>query len=288
MKYKNYYRILGLKGPGVSEDEIKIAYRRLTKKYHPDLNPGDTEIAERFKDINEAKDTLFDAKLRKRYNIRYYFHIFDNGFTLDLDKIKNSEFVKIFIGEETIVGQSTQTPDNTTSKSNLDESINLQLSLEEAFLGATKQISYKPYGEPTKKISVRTPRGSNNETIITLKGEGRSANFGGDNGDLHIKIEILPNEEFKLAKIDLQKYIEITPAEAAIGCEKSIKSIDMAYKLKIPAGTQPGEIIKVKEAGFISKDGKRGDLQAIVKIGVPKELSKEEKELYEKLKELHS
>ena len=278
MKYKNYYKILGLKGPKASNDEIKSAYRKLAKKYHPDINPGDTEIAERFKDINEAYQILGEEKLKKRYNIRYYFHTLDNG--IDLEKVKNSEFVKIFIGEEQIFGTSKK-PDNSTSKSNLDENINLELSLEEAFLGATKQITYKPFGEPMKKIMVRVPRGSNNDTVITLKGEGRTANFGGDNGDLHIKVDLTPHTEFKLDKIDLVKSIVITPAEAAIGCEKSIKSIDMAYKLKIPAGIQPGEIVRVKEAGFISKDGKRGDLQAFIKIGVPKEL-------YEKLIELNS
>ncbi len=284
----NYYKILGLKGPSASDDEIKMAYRKLSKKYHPDLHPGDIEIAELFKNINEAKDTLSDPKLKRRYNIRYFFHMFDNGVPLDLEKIKNSEFVKIFIGEEEIIGKEGPKADNSTSKSNLDEKVILELSIEEAFLGATKQISYKPYGEPTKKISVRVPRGSNNDTIITLKGEGRTANFGGSNGDLHIYVELRPDENYKLDKIDLVKSIEITPAEAAIGCEKSIQSIDMAYKLKIPAGTQPGEVIRVREAGFISKDGRRGDLQAVVKIGVPKELTKEEKELYAKLKDLHS
>ncbi len=285
MKYKNYYKILGLKGPRVSNDEIKSAFRKLSKKYHPDLNPGDKEIEERYKEITEAYQVICEEKLKKRYNIRYYFHTFDNG--IDLERVRNSEFVKIFIGEEQIFG-TTPKPDNSTSKSNLDENIKLELSLEEAFSGATKQITYKPFGEPMKKIMVRVPRGSNNDTVITLKGEGRTANFGGNNGDLHIKVDLTPHTEFKLDKIDLVKSIVITPAEAAIGCEKSIKSIDMAYKLKIPAGIQPGEIVRVKEAGFISKDGKRGDLQAFIKIGVPKELSKEEKELYEKLKELHS
>ncbi len=286
MKYKNYYKILGLKGPKSTDDEIKSAYRKLAKKYHPDTHPGDFEAGERFKDINEAYQVLSEKKSKKRYNIRYYFHIFDNG--IDLNRLKNSEFVKIFIGEEVVVN-TPKDVDNTTSKSNLDEEIHVQLSLEEAFLGVTKQISYKPFGEPQKKISIKIPRGSNNDTTILLKGEGRKANFGTENGDLHLNIELQDHKVFKLDKIDLIQKIKITPAEAAIGCEKSVKSIDdMAYKLVVPAGVQPGEMLKIKDAGFISKDGKRGDLEVIVNIGVPKELTAEEKKLYAKLKELSS
>ena len=220
-----------------SDDEIKSAYRKLAKKYHPDTHPGDNDANENFKNINEAYQVLGEPKLKKRYNIRYYFHFFDNG--LDIKRLKESEFVKIFIGEETLK-KYIRNYDNSTSKSNLDERIHLQISLEEAFFGATKQISFKPYGEPTKKISIRIPRGSNNDSNIVLKGEGKKANFGTENGNLYLDIEIKPDENFILEKIDLIKKIKITPAEAAIGCEKSIKSIDNEkYKLIIPAGTQP-------------------------------------------------
>jgi curved DNA-binding protein len=278
---------LGLKGSRVSEDEIKTAYKQLAKKYHPDLNPGDSETEERFKEVNEAKDTLFDPKKRKRYNIRYYFHIFDNGINIDAEKLKNSEFVKIFVGEEEYKAPE-KVFDNTTSKSNLDDHINLSLTLEEAFEGVTKQILYKPYGEPQRKITVRIPRGSNDETQILLKGEGKKANFGSENGNLFINVGLERHKEFRLEKIDLIKNVVITPAEAAIGCEKEVPSIDITYNLKIPAGTQPGEVLKIKNAGFISKDGKRGDLQAVIKLDVPKELSNKEKELYEKLNEIHN
>lgn len=286
MKYKNYYKILGLRGPKSSNDEIKSAYRKLAKKYHPDTHPGDIEANEKFKDINEAYQILGEERLKKRYNVRYYFHVLDNGF--DAETIKNSEFVKIFIGEEVIKKQS-KSYDNTVSKTNLDERLHVQVSLEEAFNGVTRQIMYKPFGEPQKKISVRIPRGSNNETEILLKGEGKKANFGSENGNLYLDVEIAEHKEFKLEKIDLIKDVKITPAEAAIGCEKSIKSIDdMKYKLIIPAGTQPGEVLRIKDAGFISKDGKRGDIRAVISLGVPKELSEQEKELYAKLKELNS
>ena len=288
MKYKNYYKILELKGPSVSEDEIKSSYRKLAKKYHPDINKDNLEAQEKFKDVNEAYQILGEQRLRKRYNIRYYFHVFDNGIHIDKESLINSDFAKIFIGEEEYK-EPAKIFDNTTSKSNLDEQIKLSLTLEECFEGTTKKITYKPYGEPTKNITIRVPRGSNDETQIFLRGEGRKANFGSENGNLLINVELKPHPEFQLDKIDIIKQLEITPAEATLGCNKSIKSVDeMEYKLVIPAGTQPGEILKIKEAGYISKDGKRGDLKIVVNVGVPKDLTQEEIELYEKLKSLNS
>lgn len=101
MKYKNYYRILELRGPRASEDDIKSAFRKLAKKYHPDLNPQNED---KFKDVNEAYEILGTARLRKRYNIRYFFHTFQNGIDLSsvrqsIQDIGKSEFVKIFIGD---------------------------------------------------------------------------------------------------------------------------------------------------------------------------------------------
>ena len=288
MKYKNYYKILGLNGPKASEDEIKSAYRKLAKKYHPDINKDDLEAQERFKDVNEAYQILGEQRLRSRYNIRYYFHVFDNGIHFDGESLKNSDFAKIFIGEEEYK-EPSRIFDSTTSKTNLDEQIKLSLSLEECFEGTTKKITYKPYGEPAKNITIRVPRGSNDETQIFLKGEGRKANFGSENGNLFINVELKPHLDFKLDKIDLIKQLKITPAEATLGCEKSVVSVDeMAYKLVIPAGTQPGETLKIKDAGYISKDGKRGDLKVVVNVGVPKDLTKEEMELYAKLKDLNA
>ena len=132
MKYKNYYKILDLKGPKVTEDEIKIAYRKLAKKYHPDVNP---DAEEKFKNINEAWDTLSSKEKKKRYNIRYYMHMMQNGvdfsgFKDTLNKAGTSEFIKIFVGDK-------KENDNSFSlgsiKEKLDTEVTLSISLEEAF-----------------------------------------------------------------------------------------------------------------------------------------------------------
>ena len=264
MKYKNYYKVLGLRGPRASEDEIKSAFRKLAKKYHPDQNP---QYEEKFKDINEAYQTLGTEKTKKRYNIRYYLHIFQNGIDLSsfeesAKSFKNSEFVKIFIGEYTDLAEKMPSSDE----------IDTQITLEEAFSGVTKQIVYKQ-----ETISVKIPRGATNGSKVLLKREKE---------DLYIKVNVLENKQFKLENNNLIKDVQITPSDAVLGNEISVNSIDGIYKLKIPVGAQTNDVLSIKDAGFINKDGKRGDLQARLVIKVPKDLSEEEKELYYKLKAL--
>ncbi len=135
MKYKNYYKILGVSGPGATIDEIKVAYRKLAKKYHPDNNKGDQKAEEKFKDIGEAYQNLSSSSLRKRYNIRYYFHFMQNGFDItelpnNVKNLKNSEFVKIFIGEEP---KEPQEEPSFEPGGSLNNNITIKLTIEEAF-----------------------------------------------------------------------------------------------------------------------------------------------------------
>ena len=270
----------------VTDDEIKNAYRKLAKKYHPDSVEGNEE---RFKDIGEAYQVLGTAKSKKRYNIRYYLHIFQNGiyigdFKETLTRFGNSEFAKIFIGEYTDI--KPKEDESKAKKGDFDEELTIQLSLEEAFNGATKQISYRNEDGQTRQINVKVPRGATNGSILSLSGKGRKDKKSSEQGDLHIKIELIRDKTFELKGYDLIRNVAISPSDAALGCEKSVESLDGIYKLKVPSGAQNNDIVSIKEAGYINKDGKRGDLLANLIIEVPKELSEAEKELYNKLKAL--
>ena len=290
MKYKNYYKILGLSGPGATDEEVKRAYRKLAKKYHPDNNKGDYRAEEIFKDVNEAYQMLGDSKKRKRYNIRYRLHFIENGISIKyspdaIKKFMNSEFVKIFIGE--IVDNASKESEQNETKQKDDE-LSIDLTLEEAFQGVIKQIDLKfPHEEP-RAIKVRVPRGANSESKVLLREEGQKDLFSGVRSDLIIKIHILPNSKYSLEGNNLIKEIKIAPSEAVLGSERSITSIDGVYKLKIPEGVQNGEKLTIKDAGYINKDGKRGDFLVSVKIDIPKELTAEEKELYAKLRKIRS
>ncbi|MBR3280888.1 MAG: J domain-containing protein [Clostridia bacterium] len=269
MKYKNYYKVLGLRGPRASENDIKSAFRKLAKKYHPDQNP---QYEEKFKDVNEAYQVLGTERTKKRYNIRYYLHFFQNGIDMQgfKDSIKNfgnTEFAKIFIGEY------TDFEDRILS----NHEIEAKITLEEAFFGTTKQIPVKSETGEEEIVSVKIPRGVTNGAKVLLKR---------DNEDLFIKLNVLESKQFKLEDNNLIKSVKITPSDAALGNEISVNSIDGIYKLKIPVGAQTNDVLSIKDAGFISKDGKRGELLAKLVIDVPKDLSNEERELYNKLKAL--
>ena len=287
MKYKNYYKILNLSGHRASEEEIKNSYRKLTKKYHPDVNPGNEE---KYLDITEAYETLSNPRLRKRYNIRYYLHFLQNGIRLTyskdtIERFKKSEFVRIFIGE--FVEDENAGKKEKSYTANPDEVL-LDLTLEEAFQGAIKQVDINLPGEDARSIKVRVPRGATKESKVLLRGEGRRDIFTGNRGDLTIVINTLPNSKYTLEGNNLTKELKIAPTEAVLGAERSITSIDGVYKLKIPEGVQNGDVLAIKEAGFINKSGKRGYFLVSIKIDIPKELTKEEKELYAKLRNLHS
>ena len=287
MKYKNYYKILDLSGPKVTDDEIKSAYRKLTKKFHPDINPGDKVAEEKFKNINEAYEVLGNKEKKRRYNIRYYMHIMQNGVNLEglkrsVNSASNSEFVKIFVGDSF----NKQNSENNVKKENLNVDIPVTLTLDEAFNGVTKKIVLKPHGEKEKTITVRIPRGVTSGTSIKLVGEGKTSKNSSVKGDMYVKIDVLESPKYKLLNNNLEKEVKISYFDAVLGAQIPVESIDATYKLNVPAGTQIGELLTIKEAGFISRNGLRGDLIAKITVDVPKHVSKEELELYEAIKNL--
>ncbi len=289
MKYKNYYKILDLKGPKVTEDEIKIAYRKLAKKYHPDINPGDTIAQEKFKNINEAYEILGSKDKKKRYNIRYYMHAMQNG--IDLSSLKDtfnkagtSDFIKIFIGDR----EEQEKPFSMGSiKEKLDVDISLTVTLEEAFNGATKKIRFKPLGEDEKIVTVKIPRGVTTGTVIKLSGEGNKSNFDNKKGDVLLNISVQDDQQYLLKNNNLYKDITISNLDAVLGTEISIDSLDAKYKLKIPEGTQQGAELVIKDAGFINRNGLRGNLVAKINIEIPQALSDKEKQLYNEIRKLN-
>lgn len=291
MKYKNYYKILGLNSPKVTDEEIKSAYRKLAKKYHPDINPGNVQAAEMFKDINEAYQVLIDEDARRKYNRKHFAYSFKD--MLDVKNIKNriddsgaSEFVEMFIGKQNVSKSSKKNAKVGITGENLECEINI--TLEEAFNGANKKISFKSYDDKVKNITVKIPRGIIDGGKIRIKGQGKPGKNGGNTGDLFIKINILENNKFKLEKKNLIMDLPLTPSEAVLGCQLHIEGIDSQINLDIKPGTESGEILYIKEKGYFDEHGERGDLIVKTKIVVPKEISKQEKELYEKLEKITS
>lgn len=280
MIFKDYYKILGLETSRVSIEEIKIAYRNSAKKYHPDVNVGDSLAEERIKDINEAYRILSVASSKRKYDRIWNSHnMINKKFNI---KGKDS-IVKMFFGnikqnqeeksekkgKEPLRGENVETEINTT--------------IYEAFNGSDKKISLRTIEGKMKTFTVSIPQGIRDGEKIRLIGQGKPGINGGKNGDLLIKINIKNDKKFKLQGCDMYTDLLITPWEAALGTRVNIQSIDEETKVYIPQGIESGEKIRIPGKGYKDGKGSRGDLVAEVKIMVPKKLTNEEKKIFEQL-----
>lgn len=285
MKYKNYYKILELKSDRVSDEEIKNAYRRLAKKYHPDINPGDEVASEKFKLVNEAYQVLGNEVSKKKYDrIHNIYRVKD---TIEDTKEKiNFNGMSDMIGM--VFGKKEQSNFENKNKSipitGEDLESKIDITLEEAFFGTEKKLAFRTVTGDIKNISVKIPKGIRTGEKVRLAKQGKPGKNGGEPGDLYIKIEIMKNDFFEVKGFDLCMNLKLSPWEAALGTEVKIENIDSSILVNVPAGTESGEILRIANSGFwnTSTYG-RGDLLLNIQIMVPKELTDTEKLLFEKL-----
>lgn len=293
MVFKDYYKILELKTNKVSSEQIRNAYRIAVKKNHPDLNVEDKLAEEKIKDINEAYKTLSDITEKRKYdriwtrnNIKTKQQQYRNA-----NKKSGSAFgevFNIFFGSTENIKQrkSNKTEKTPIKGENIETSIDVDI--EEIFYGLDKKISLRTVDGKMKIFTVSIPAGLHNGEKIRLLGQGKEGIDGGKNGDLFIKVNIKDNEKFKLKGNDLYTNLYLTPWEAALGTRTTIYSIDEGTVVYIPEGIESGETLKVSGKGYKDGKGSRGDLIVKVNIMVPKNLSEEEKELFEKLSTVSS
>lgn len=284
MQYKDYYNILGV-DKNAKEADIKSAYRKLAKKYHPDKNPGNKQAEEKFKEISEAYEVLGDTEKRKTYdnlgseynnqgeygfdpsqfgfgkNIRYEMRT-DGAGAQDY-----SDFFRMFFGDR----------DFGFDNDGEDVEARLEVTPEECFNSAEKRIG---------KISFRIPKGVRDGERIRLQGQGRPSFNGGRKGDLYITIKMVASSKFVLEGNDLITTKNIMPWDAALGSETTVDTIDGKIMVKIPAGIQTGNKIRVAGRGYMDKQGRRGDLYIKVQIVNPNYMTHEMKQLYEKMRQL--
>jgi len=285
LKYKNYYKVLELKSDRVSDEEIKNAYRRLAKKYHPDINPGDEVASEKFKLVNEAYQVLGNEVSKKKYDrIHNIYRVKD---TIEDTKEKiNFDGMSDMIGM--VFGKKEQSNFENKNKSipitGEDLESKIDITLEEAFFGTEKKLAFRTVTGDIKNISVKIPKGIRTGEKVRLAKQGKPGKNGGEPGDLYIKIEIMKNDFFEVKGFDLCMNLKLSPWEAALGTEVKIENIDSSILVNVPAGTESGEILRIANSGFwnTSTYG-RGDLLLNIQIMVPKELTDTEKLLFEKL-----
>ena len=281
MKYKDYYKILGLETSRVTIDEVKSAYRAAAKKYHPDLNVGDSLAEERIKDINEAYRILSAPATKRKYDRIWN----SRNNAKSYHKIKGASIFSMFLGNiEKTDSNDIKKEKGPVKGENIETEI--KVNLEDAFHGLERKISFRTVEGKMKTFSVKIPEGIRNGEKIRLIGQGKKGINGGKNGDLFIKINIEDNDCFRLYGCDLCTDLKLSPWEAALGTRVDISTIDGVTKVYVPQGIQSGEKVKIPNKGYKDGKGGRGDLVAEVKIMVPHELELDEKEMFEKLREM--
>ena len=283
MIVKNYYKILDLDTSHVSIDEIKVAYRQAAKKYHPDLNVGDSLAEEKIKDINEAYRVLSVPSSKRKYD-RMWNSKFGKGEKAFTGKNQKKAIFDIFLGNVEREDSKEKIKELPIKGENIETGINV--SLYDAFYGLEKQIAIKEVDGNLKTYSVKIPKGIRNGEKIRLIGQGKKGKNGGKNGDLLIEIKIEDDNKFKLKGFDIYTDLLLTPWEAALGTRTMIKTIDDEINVYVPEGIQTGETLKIPNKGYYENKEKRGDLVAEVKVVVPKHLSEDEKKLYQKLSKI--
>ncbi len=286
MIFKNYYKLLELpQNIKSSQSEIKVAYRTQAKKYHPDVNIQNKAAEERFKDINEAYKILSDPIQKRKYDKQWYNYV---GKKIQREKsskkeISANDIVNMFFGKSI---QKKSNDELKLAKKGANIETSIEISIKEAFDGTNKKITLTSLNEKNKNISFDIPAGIQNGQKIRIQGKGKSGINGGDNGDLIIKIDIKDNGTYQLEGDDIYVKLYISPWDAALGSKAVVDGIDGEITVLIPKGTQNGDKISIPQKGYLKNDKQRGNLIIKTEIMIPKQLSKEEKELLMELKKI--
>jgi curved DNA-binding protein len=308
VKYQDYYETLGIKR-NATPDEIKRAYRKMARKYHPDVNK-DKDAEKKFKQISEAHEVLKDPEKRKLYdelganwkdgqNFKPPpgWENFQRGHQQERTSQSfhfgedYSDFFEAIFGSRMKGGEASGGQGASWKIRGQDHEATIEITLEDAFFGATKKMSLQslavdPQGQirPTvKTYEVRIPAGIADGSRIRLAGKGGEGIGGGPPGDLYLKVHLLPHKRFQIDGYDLIYELPVTPWEAALGADIPVRLLDGDISLKINPRTQSGKKMRLKGKGLLKKGSGRGDLFVQIKIVIPKTLSEREKELFAEL-----
>jgi DnaJ-class molecular chaperone len=322
VKFQDYYEILGV-SKTAGADEIKKSYRKLARKHHPDINPGDKASEEKFKEINEAYEVLSDPEKRKRYDqlganwkagadftpppgwegVRVDFGGFDDMFG-GRSQTGFSDFFESLFGGRRGAGAGG-------AMRGQDIEADIALTLEQAHRGVTRSISFQAAARCTeckgrgsrggnvcptcmgagvlsrpKSLEVTIPSGVRDGSVIRLSGQGEPGAQGGAAGDLLLRVRIQAHPLFTMAgNDDVQVELPVAPWEAALGAKVKAPTLEGPVEMTIPAGSQAGQRLRLRGQGLNRRRGGRGDQYVKLKIVNPPRLTEKERELLEKLAE---
>ncbi|CZI32629.1 TPA: DnaJ domain-containing protein [Legionella pneumophila subsp. pneumophila] len=283
---KDYYKIMGV-SQDASEKDIKMAYRKLARKYHPDISK-EPDAEERFKEMAEAYEVLKDPKKRSEYDqyLKYKeFNPQNDGFTgrrTQEQPFQEFHFDSDFF--ETLFGHSRYQQQPMTGQNYHGK---ITISLEEAYHGAVKNLQIPvEQGTETKMqtLKVKIPAGVKSGQQIRLAGQGGSGSGGGARGDLYLTVEVIKHPIFDVMENDIYLTLPITPWEAALGATVVIPTLAGKIDLKIPPGSQGGQKLRIKNRGLPGSPP--GNQYVLLKIITPPAQTEEAKALYKKMAEV--
>lgn len=302
MEFIDYYNILGI-AKKASQDDIKKAYRKLARKYHPDLHPNDKDAQKKFQEINEANEVLSDPEKRKKYDQygkdwkhadefekarqqqgqQYYSGGGGQQYSGNFDEAGFSDFFESLFGAGGGGFRSYGGGRRTTQFKGEDYHATLQLNLTDVLTSQKQTIDLG-----SKKIRLTIPAGVEDGQTIKIKGHGGEGMNGGPKGDLYITFKINNNTGFKRVGDQLHKTVDVDLYKALLGGEIFIDTLNGKVKLKVAPETQNGTKVKLKGKGMprYKKEGQFGDLYITYNIALPKNLSAKEKELLTELSKL--
>jgi curved DNA-binding protein len=307
--FRNYYEILNI-DRSASPEEVKKAFRQLARRYHPDLNPGNKDAEERFKDINEAYEVLSDSTKRARYDQfgrywkqqgfqpgqrssdRSWWNGRSNGDPSDAEFSEfrdfNSFVDHLLNKREPVTSSVPRDPQRirspkaspTTDSRQTPRNVEARLvvPLKTAYQGGRERVRL----EDGRSLEVELPAGMVSGQRIRLRGQGVAG------GDLFLKIEVSPHAFFRVEGDDVFCQVPITPSEAVLGGEVDVLTLDGPVTMKIPAGVRAGQQFRLARKGYPSDKGDRGDQIVELQIVIPRDLNDQELELYEKLRQLET
>jgi curved DNA-binding protein len=296
MEFRDYYKILDVE-PTASDKEIKTSYRRLARKYHPDLNHHDG-AEEQFKEVAEAYDVLKDKEKRAEFDeIRQYGahgQSFEpppgwqpggaQGRSSQQTGDYSDFFSSIFGGAFDQSGfqqHSSRGTSNFVARGQ-DVETDLPVFLEDTLKQTSKPISIDLSGKP-KKLNVKIPVGVANGERIRLKGQGAPGIGGGPSGDLYFRIRLVPHPLFDIEGHNLIVVLPLAPWEAALGAKVEVPTLTGKVRLTIPPNSQTGQRLRVKGRGLVKKPSGKGDLFAVIKVVMPENSNEEVRALWQQL-----
>ena len=284
MAERDYYEVLGV-GRNASPEEIKRAYRKVALQHHPDKNPGDKAAEEKFKEASNAYDVLSDPEKRKIYDVRGHAGVHNAGFQ------GYTNFEDIFTNFGDIFGRevfgnfgdvfgdvfSRENPTGFGTQRRGNLRTRLTIPFEESILGAEKRIQVND-----RTLTIKIPQGIKDGQSLRLAGQG-DLTASGQRGSLIVKIAVQPHPNFKRENQDLVTQATVPFTTAALGGKVRIPTLNGEIDLKIPAGTQPEQQLRVRGAGVVDSSRRKGDLRVQIKIKIPRSLTRKQKELLKEL-----